>query len=294
MADMLSGSAYVHFVSRTITISASSDSQRVHISISWATASQLTCSRHFRLSASAYFHSISSSHSWHVSAIFDYQAVRSISISWAALSQLIYSRYFQLSAGAYFHFKRSTIVVDMSLPLSTLSGCVFPFHEVHCHGWHVSASFDCSESVYFYFMNSTIISDMFPPFSIISKCVSPFHKQHSHGWHVPTSFNYQLVWIFISLEASSQLTYPHLYRLSQLVRISILWVAQWSLIYSRHIQLSGSAYFHFIRGTIIADIIPPHSITRKCVFQFHELHHHGWSFGFHQCCFGYKSKWHPF
>ena len=130
------------------------DYQRVRVFILWvAQWSLLTCSwRHFRLSASAYFHFMSSrimtdmfppllrlrlcvfpfheehNHGWHVPVIFGSQWVCT-SISWATQSWLTCSRHFRLSGSACFHFMSNKIMADIFLPLSTLSQCVFPFHK---------------------------------------------------------------------------------------------------------------------------------------------------------------------
>ena len=99
-------------------------------------------------------------------------------------------------------------------------------------------------------MSSTVMANMFLPLSIIRKCVFPFHELHHHNWHVPASFD------------------------SQQVRISISWAAQSCLTCS--FQLSASAYFHFIRSAVMADMFSPLSTLSECVFPFHEQHHHGW------------------
>ena len=103
------------------------DYQQVRIYIPWAAPSRLICSRHFWLSASAYFHFISSSHGWRVQVLAE-------------------SRHFQLSGSAYFHFMSCiftadmfpplsilscTISIDMFPPISLLSWCVFPFHNLN-------------------------------------------------------------------------------------------------------------------------------------------------------------------
>ena len=118
------------------------DSQPVCISISWAAQSWLTCSPTFRLSASAYFHFMSTT-----------------------ITTDIFLPLSTRSASAYFHFMSGPIVADMFaplltlrqcvlplmssagiagifLPLSTLSQCVFSFNEHHNHYWHVPATFD--------------------------------------------------------------------------------------------------------------------------------------------------------
>ena len=98
-----------------------------------------------------------------------------------------------------------------------------------------------------------IMADIFPPFSIIRKCVFLFHVQRNQGWHVSAIFNYQEV------------------------RINTSWAAQSWLTCSCHFWLSAGAYFHSMSCTIImADMFPPFSFTRKCVFIFHERQNHGW------------------
>ena len=85
-------------------------------------------------------------------------------------------------------------------------------------------------------------------------CVILYHRLHyDHGWHVSAIFNYQEV------------------------RINTSWAAQSWLMCSCHFWLSAGAYFHSMSCTIImADMFPPFSFTRKCVFIFHERQNHGW------------------
>ena len=118
------------------------DSQEVRISIPWAAQSWLTCSCHFWLSASAYFHTMSSTimadmfpplltlskcvfpyheqhnYGWHDPTTFDSQMV-CMSISWAA-----------------------TIMADMSPPLSIIRKCVISFYSRHHQRWLVPSIFD--------------------------------------------------------------------------------------------------------------------------------------------------------
>ena len=146
------------------------DYQEVRIYISWAARSWLTCSCHIWLSAGAYSHFMSCTapsqlnscschfdyqhvrfifgekhnHDWLVPATFDCQWVRN-PILWAAPSRLTCSCHSRPSASAYLYFAMSEIVADVFLPLFTLSGCVFPSHEVHYHGLYVPAIFDYQE-----------------------------------------------------------------------------------------------------------------------------------------------------
>ena len=121
------------------------------------TPSLLTCTTHFQLSGSLYFHFMRSTiktdlffwpfwlrqwvisfsswyhHSW--CAIFNSQPVRNF-ISWAASSWL-----------------------TCFLPLSIIRKCVFLFYEQH-QCWHVPTCW-LSDCVYFWFMSSTVIADIF-------------------------------------------------------------------------------------------------------------------------------------
>ena len=177
----------------------------------------MTCSCHFWLSECVFlFHELHQ-HGLHVPAIFDYKEVRIYiswaiqswltcschfdsqwvrnHISWATPSRLTCSCHFRLSACAYLYFISSTIVADTFLPLSTLSGCVFPFHELHHHGLQF-LPFRLSGSAYLYIMSHTIMADTF--LFTLSGCVIAFRGLHHRGWHVPVIFDYQQVRTYIS------------------------------------------------------------------------------------------------
>ena len=193
-------------------------------------------------------------------------------------------------------------MTELFLPPLTLSGWVFPFYELHDHGWHIL------------------------PFSIISKCVIIFHVQYKRDWLVPATFDSQRVRIPISRAVPSQLTYsPHLclsasawlYLMSstimadlflplmtlmtlsgcvipfhelhhhglhvlaifdyQQVRICISWaVKSWlTNCVLPLLTLSGCVLpFHELHHHGLH--VPAILIIRKCVFIFHELHNHGW------------------
>ena len=170
---------------------------------------------HFTLSGCVIpFRELHHDHGWHVPAISDYQKVRfciheqhnrgwhvavtfysqwvRIPISWAGSSWLTCSCHLWLSGSAYMYFMSSTIMADVSLPLLTLSGCVFPFRELD---WTIVAymflPFWLSGSAYLYFNNSTITAYMFLLlFLTLRACVFPFRERDYHGLHVPDIFDY--------------------------------------------------------------------------------------------------------
>ena len=206
----------------------------------------LTCSRHFRLSASGYLHSMSSAitadmspplltfsecvfpfneqhrHCWHdVPATFDPQAVCN-SIFEEVPSRLTCPRDFRLSGSVYFRFMSCTIKADMFFRFFTQEVRISISWEVPSWLTH-SCNLWLLGSAYFYFMRSTITINMSPPLSALSECVFPFRMQHSHGWRVPRLF-----------------------------------------------QLSASANFHFIKSIITVDMSPPLLTLSECVFPFYE------------------------
>ena len=152
-------------------------------------------------------------------------------------------------------------MADMALPLSTPRQCVIPYHSRHYRDWFVPTTFD-SQEVRISICNA-VTAHMFLPLSTIRKCnmflppsfggcVFPFHVLHHHSWHVLATINSQRVRVSNSRAAPSWLTC------------------------FCHFWLSGSAYFHSISSTIMADMFLPLLTLRKCVFPFHEQHNCGW------------------
>ena len=109
-------------------------SQRVRISISWATQSWLNM----------------------FSSIFNSQEVCN-SISWAAPSRLTSSCHFPFSVCAYLKSISSTITVNMLPLLSIIRKCVSPFHELAPSRLTCSHHFWLSAGAYIHFMSRIII-----------------------------------------------------------------------------------------------------------------------------------------
>ena len=130
--------------------------------------------------------------------------------------------------------------------------CVFLVHEQHSHSWYILIALTPSGCV-IPFHELHHCSWLVLAFNSQQACIfMSFHAQLNHGWHVSANFDSQQVCISISWTPPSQLTCSH------------------------HFQLLASVYFHFVSCIIMADMLPPLSTLSKCVFIFHELHHHGW------------------
>ena len=299
----LSGSTYLYLISGTITadVFLSLLTQRVRIPILWAGPSWFRCSRHLWLSGSTYLYIVSNTmitvdmfppflinrkcvfifheqhnHDWRVTATFDTQRVRipiswagsswltcfchfrllgsAYFISWAAQSWLMYSCHFWLSVGVYSNFLSWTGPSYMFLP-----------------------SLIIRKYVFLYFMSSTMITaHMFLPLSITRKCVFIFHEQHSF-WRVPATFDFQWVRNPIPWAAPcSRLTcYRHFWLSAGAYSHFVSWTIMAYMFLT--FWLTGSTYLHFHSSTMIAaDVFPPSSIIRMCVFIFHEQQNHGW------------------
>ena len=220
-------------------------------------------------------------HDWHVPTTFHSQRVR-MSISWGAQSWLTCScdfwlgcayfkfmnsiittecsRHFSLSAGAYVHFMSGTIMADMFPSLLTFRECVFPFHELHNHCWHVPATFDsqrvristssatqsrltCSRhfwlsaGAYVHFMSGTIMADIFPPLLTIRWCVFPHFICSTIIANMFPSLLIRLC-VFPFHEWQNHGWHVSATFDSQRVRISISLVAQSLLTSSCHFRLS--------------------------------------------------------
>ena len=165
-----------------------------------------------------------------------------------------------------------TVDSDMFRPLSV---GVYDQSISNSHGWHVLATFNYQEV------------------RISASWTALYH----HSWHVPASFESQLVRVSISWAESCLTSSRHFQLLasayfrfissrhgwhvpttsnSQRVRISISRAAPSWLTCSRHFWHAVGAYYHSMNCTIMADMFPPLSIIRKCVFPFHKQHSRGW------------------
>ena len=239
----LSGSVYLYFMSSRIMADMfpphSILRPCVIISISFATPSRLTCSRHFDFQEVRIFHE-QHNHVWHFPATFFFGSQRVCTpISFVAPSWLTCSLHFRLLGSPYLYFMSNTIMADMFTSLDSQRvrnpipwAALWSRLTCSCH-------FQLLESPYLYFMSSTIMADMFPPlsilrqyviipisfattsrlicspFSIIRKCVFIFYEQQYHGWHVPATINSQAVRnISHSFATTSRLIVPAIFWLS--------------------------------------------------------------------------------
>ena len=244
--------------------------------------SQLTCSRHCRLSGCAYLYSMSSTtmaemflplftlsrcvfllhelnhHGLYDPAIFNYQKVR-IYISWAAQSCLTCSCHFLLSGSEHLYFMSSSLILFAAPSWLTcsrhfrLSGSAYLFHEQHSHGWRVPVTFD-----------SKLVRNPIPWAAPRSRLTCSCHFQL-----LASAYLYDM-----SSRIMADMFLPHLI-LRQCVIISISFATLSRLTCFRHFDFQEVFKFREQHDHIwhFPDIF--FLALSRCVFPFHSCPHHG-------------------